>query len=37
VAIEHTKLANKQAADRMKAFWGERLDDLARRLSPSAS
>jgi hypothetical protein len=37
VAIEHTKLANKQAADRMKAFWGERLDDLAARLSPAAS
>jgi hypothetical protein len=31
VAVEHTKLSSRQASDRMKAFWTERLDDLATR------
>jgi len=29
VAIEHSKLADKAAADRAKALWGERLEALA--------
>jgi len=29
VAIQHTKLASKADADKMKAFWGERLDAMA--------
>ena len=35
VAIQHTKLESRQAADRMKAFWAEHLDVLAQRLSPA--
>ena len=34
VAIQHTKLDNRQAADRMKAFWAEHLDELATKLEP---
>ena len=33
VAIQHTKLPNKAAADRMKAFWSEHLDALAGNLT----
>jgi hypothetical protein len=29
VAIEHRKLASKEEADRLRAFWGERLEALA--------
>ncbi|HEX9162707.1 MAG TPA: hypothetical protein VF980_13460 [Thermoanaerobaculia bacterium] len=29
VAVQHSKLANKAAADRVKAMWGERLNALA--------
>ena len=29
VAIEHARLASKADAERMKAYWGERLDALA--------
>jgi hypothetical protein len=32
VAIEHTKISSREASDRMKAFWSDRLDDLAARL-----
>jgi uncharacterized protein YndB with AHSA1/START domain len=32
VAIQHTKLPNKEAADRMKGFWTRHLDALASRL-----
>lgn len=28
VAVQHTKLADRAAVDRLKAFWGERLDAL---------
>jgi hypothetical protein len=34
VAVEHTKLENRQAADRMKAFWAEHLGELAAKLEP---
>jgi hypothetical protein len=30
VAVEHTRLAAKADADRVKAFWGERFDALSR-------
>ena len=29
VAVSHVKLPEKQAADRMKVFWSEKLDALA--------
>ena len=29
VAVQHTKLASRQAVDQMKAFWAEHLDALA--------
>jgi hypothetical protein len=31
VVIEHTKLSSRQESDRMKAFWTERLNELATR------
>jgi hypothetical protein len=34
VAIEHRKFATKADADRMRAFWSERLDALAAMLTP---
>ena len=33
VTIQHTKLASRQDAERMKAFWAEHLDALAAKLS----
>ena len=33
VAIQHTKLPDKEASDRFKTFWSERLDSLAAVLS----
>lgn len=36
VAIQHTKLPNKEAADRMKKFWTSRLDALASRFPAKA-
>ena len=30
VAIQHSKLATKEDAEKMKAFWGERLEALAK-------
>ncbi len=35
VAIQHTKLPDKQASSRFKTFWSERLDALAEVLSKS--
>ena len=32
VAVQHTKLPNREAVDRMKWFWGENLDRLAAKL-----
>jgi hypothetical protein len=29
VAVQHTKLESREAADRMKSFWGERLETLS--------
>jgi hypothetical protein len=29
VALEHSKFATKLDAERLKAFWGERLEALA--------
>jgi hypothetical protein len=37
VAIEHRKLPGRKESDRMKAFWTERLDDLATRLEAKKS
>lgn len=34
VAVQHTKLASKDAAERSKAFWAEHLDALARQVGP---
>ena len=34
VAVEHTRLASRQDAERMKAFWAQRLGDLAAKLEP---
>ena len=34
VALEHRKLASKAEADRMRAFWTERLNALAAMLKP---
>ena len=36
VAIEHTRLATRKDADRMKTFWGERLGTLAGALEAKA-
>ena len=36
MAIQHVKLADRDAVDRMKAFWGERLGALERLLTPKA-
>jgi uncharacterized protein YndB with AHSA1/START domain len=33
VSIQHMKLADRAASDRLKAFWGERLEALATRLA----
>lgn len=35
VAVAHRKLPDKEAAQRMKAYWGDRLDALAERLAPA--
>jgi hypothetical protein len=35
VAVQHTKLADKASADRMKAYWAERLGALQALLVPS--
>lgn len=35
VAVQHERLATRADADRMRAFWGERLEALAARLSGS--
>jgi hypothetical protein len=32
VAVQHTKLPNREAVDRMKWFWGDHLDRLAAKL-----
>jgi hypothetical protein len=32
VAVHHRKLTSKAEADRLRAFWGERLDELAARM-----
>jgi hypothetical protein len=37
VTIAHRKLSSRQESDRMKAFWAERLDDLATRLEAKKS
>ena len=34
MAIQHVKLADREAVDRMKTFWGERLGALERLLTP---
>ena len=34
VAVQHTRLQNKQAADRMKSFWAEHLGELAAKVEP---
>ena len=36
VSLAHTKLQHKEAADRVKAYWSERLDMLAEVLGNSA-
>lgn len=36
VAVQHRKLADKSSADRMKAWWAERLGALEAMLTPSA-
>lgn len=36
VTVEHTKLASRAEADRMKEFWSAHLDGLAMRLAPKA-
>ena len=36
VAIQHTKLPSRDAADRMKEFWSEHLDALATRVAAKA-
>ena len=33
VAVQHVKLPDREAADRMKAYWGERLGELERVLT----
>jgi hypothetical protein len=33
VAIQHTKLPNRETADRMKAFWAEHLETLSESLA----
>jgi hypothetical protein len=33
VALAHTKLPDRATADRLKAYWGERLDDLGKVLA----
>ena len=33
VAVEHARLADAEEAERMKAFWRERLSTLKERLS----
>jgi hypothetical protein len=35
VAVQHTKLASKADAEKMKAFWSERFDALSERLTKS--
>ncbi|MBC7898386.1 MAG: hypothetical protein H7066_23395 [Cytophagaceae bacterium] len=35
VAVQHVKLPDRAAVDRMKAMWAERLDALAERLLPT--
>lgn len=35
VVIQHTKLPSREAADRMKAFWAEHLELLAKQLQPN--
>ena len=34
VAVQHGKLPDRETADRLKTWWGERLGDLSRLLSP---
>jgi hypothetical protein len=34
VTIQHTKLPDRNAANRMKAFWAENLEVLAAKLEP---
>ena len=34
VAVQHVKLADKASADRMKAFWAERLGALEAIIAP---
>ena len=36
VAVQHTKLESRVAADRMKAFWGERLETLSNEFGAKA-
>ena len=35
VAVQHVKLADREAVDRMKAYWSERLGALQRLLTPA--
>ena len=35
VAVQHTKLPSKEAAEQLKAFWAERLEVLASQLRPA--
>lgn len=37
VAVQHVKLPDRAAMDRMKAYWGERLDELGHLLMPPAA
>ena len=37
VIVQHNKLPNAKAGEKMKAYWGAGLDRLARSLSPSPS
>lgn len=34
VAVQHTKLSDRESAESLKQYWGERLDALARALEP---
>jgi uncharacterized protein YndB with AHSA1/START domain len=37
VAVQHVRLPDRESADRMKAYWGERLTQLERVLAPAAA
>ncbi|MBI2401733.1 MAG: SRPBCC domain-containing protein [Gemmatimonadetes bacterium] len=37
VAVQHRKLQSKEAANRMKQYWTERLDALAEMLAPGGN